>query len=191
MVGAQRIDAAVGQRRTQCLAVELGTQRRHGAALRIEVADVHVAQVQRVDGHIAAHLQTVQACLVDQHQSGTARDARQMHATAGGAGQLQHEADGQRLGEYRNAGQPQTRSHFTFMRHAFGRQVKIGRLQPYRVAEGGCVLHGAEQHLRIGHRHVGLAEGDAAGVEQFAHFGQALALETRPSAHRADRHVRD
>jgi hypothetical protein len=54
-------------------------------------------------------------------------------------------------------------------------KVRILRLQPDRKAEGGGVLHGAQQHLGVDHGDVGLAEGDAAGLGQFRHLGQALA----------------
>ena len=53
MVGADRVDRAVGEARAQRVAVARAAQRRHEAALRVEPADVDVAQVQVVDGDVA------------------------------------------------------------------------------------------------------------------------------------------
>jgi hypothetical protein len=47
----------------------------------------------------------------------------------------------------------------------------------FPAGKGAGVLQGAQQYLGVGQRHLGLAEGDAAGLGQRQHFGQHLALQ--------------
>jgi hypothetical protein len=54
VVGHQRVDGAVGQALAQRIAVALLAQRRRQAHAAVEVADVDVGQVQRVDADVAA-----------------------------------------------------------------------------------------------------------------------------------------
>ncbi len=60
---------------------------------------------------------------------------------------------------------------------AAARQEGGNGLQPDTEAEGRRVLQRAHQHGGVDHRHVGLGEGDAAGLEQLGHLRQALAFQ--------------
>ena len=60
-------------------------------------------------------------------------------------------------------------------------------VRPHREVEGRGVLHRAHQHRVVDDGYVGLAEREAAGVEQLRHFGQAFAGEAdRECADRID-----
>jgi len=56
MVRADRVDRAVDESRAYRLAVAHAAQGRNQPAIRIEPADVDVAQVQMIDRHVATHL---------------------------------------------------------------------------------------------------------------------------------------
>ncbi len=59
VVGAHGVDGAVGEARAQRGAVARAAQRRHQVAVRIELADVEVAQMQVMDADIAGDRQAV------------------------------------------------------------------------------------------------------------------------------------
>jgi len=81
------------------------------------------------------------------------------------------------FGGDRDARQAQPRRYLAVVGVAHLRQEGRQRLQPDAEAEGGGVLQRAHQHGVVDQRHVGLREGDAAGLDQFGHLGQALALK--------------
>ena len=165
------------------LAVALAAQRRDEVAVGVEVADVHVAQVHMVDRHVAGHVHAVRARLVDEREAG-GEDRRVMCRRAPVSGELEVGVAGATVSAA--TGMPDRASPYCVAPRRRGRgpprQEGRQRLQPDAEAEGGGVLQRAHQHGVVDHRHVGLREGDAAGLDQLGHLGQALALRPMVSA---------
>ncbi len=97
-----------------------------------------------------------------------------MHARLGAAHQLDDGEDRDGLGRHRHAGEAEPGGERTAGGHALA-EVAVLRAQPHGVAEGARIEHRALQHLRIGQRHVGLAEADAAALGELGHLGQHAA----------------
>jgi hypothetical protein len=95
---------------------------------------------------------------------------------ADAAQQLEHGVQRDHLGRDRYAGQAEPGRQRAAGHHALA-EPEVLRPQPDAVAEGGGVLQRTLQHLGVDDRHVGLAEGDAAGLGQLDHLGQHLALQ--------------
>ena len=123
---------------------------------------------------------------------GGGRQAAEVQARAGGAHELAACVPSAIVSV--NAGMPgetQARRHLAVVRDAFARQPFVLGAQPDREAEGRRVLQRAPQHLRVGDRHVGLRERDAARLREHRHLGQALARELhRERADRVDARAR-
>ena len=180
VVGAHDVDRAVGEPGAQRRAVARAAQRRHEVALRIEPADVDVAQMQVMHGDVAGDRQPV--LLRGAHH----RDA--VGASTGGTGARARRSRGRarRSSPARSsrptvgiAGEAEARRDFAVVRDAAAREMRVLRPQPDAVAERRRILHRAQQHLRVGQRRVGLRERDAAGLGELAHLGQLRALRGR------------
>ena len=176
VVGHQRVDGAVAQCGTQGIAVALLAQRRSEASTAVEEADVEVREVQRVDAHIAAHLEPFGLGLTHQLDPGSTGEAAQVHARVGGLEQLKNGVQGNGLGRHGHAAQAQARGQRAAGGHALA-QVQLLRAQPHGVAVGGGVLQRTLQHLGAGQRHIGLAEAHAARFGELGHFGEHLARQ--------------
>lgn len=171
VVGHQRVDGAVGQPGGKRIAVALLAQRRVEPRAAVEVADVGVGQVQRVDADVAAERQAFGLGGAHQGHAGRARQAAQVHTRAGAAHEFDDGEDRDRFGRDRHAGQAEPRGERAAGGHALA-QVAVLRAQPHGVAEGAGVEQRALQHLRVTQRDVGLAEADATGLGELGHFGE-------------------
>ena len=176
MVRHQRVDGAVLQRLAQGLAVALLAQRWAQARATVEVAHIHIRQVQRIDADIARHRQSLGLGLAQQLGPGGAAQAADMHPRSGGAYQLKNRVQSNGLSGHRHAAQAHARSQRAAGGDAFT-QMQILRAQPNGVAKRAGVLHGAHQHLGVGDANFGLAKSYASGLKQLQHFGQHLALK--------------
>ena len=176
MVGHQRVDGAVSQGGAQRFAVALLAQRWRQAGAAVEVAQIHVDQVQVVDAHIAGHGQALGLGLAHQLNASGAADAAQVDAGTGAAHQLEDGVQRNQLGGHRNARQAHACGQRPAGGHALA-QPCILRTQPHGVAESARILQRTLQHLGIDDGHLGLAEADAAGLGQLDHLGQHFALE--------------
>ena len=184
MVRHQRVNRSIGQCDAQGIAVALLAQRRIEAHAAIEVPNVQIGQVQRIDADIAAHRQPLGLGLAHQFDASSAADAAQMHAGARGTHQLQNGVQSNRLCRYGNTAQTQTGGQRTAGGHTLA-QVHLLGPQPDWVAKGAGVLQGALQYLRIGQWNFGLAKTHAAGIRQLLHGREHLASQrTRERAQR-------
>ena len=144
-----------------------------------------------VGGDVARDRQPLGLAGTHQGKPRRAGQPAQVHARAGGAHQLQDGADRQRLGHHRDADQAERAGHGTLVGDAVARKMRVLRAQPDRVAEGRRVLQRAHQHLGVGKWRIGLAEGDAAGLGQLRHLGDASALQAgRQRTDRVDARTR-
>ena len=160
-------------------------QRRYQPALRVEPADVDVAQVQMMDGDIAGHGQAVAlGCPHHGHALG-GREPAEMHVHAGAADEREDRRERDGLGRRRNRRQAQARGDFAVVRDAAPGEIGVLRAQPHAVAEGRGVLHRAQQHARVRQRRLRLRERDATRLGKLAHLGELDALEA--DGQRADR----
>lgn len=91
--------------------------------------------------------------------------------------QRQYRGEGDGFGTGRNRRQAEPGSDFAVMGDTVAGNEGVLRAQPDRETEGGGVLHGVQQHIGIGERHIGVGEGDAAGVVQFRHLCQQARME--------------
>ena len=133
-------------------------------------------QVMHAD--IAADWQAFVAGTLQQCDAGGAGNAREVQPGAGAAYQFQRGGDGRRFCGRRNTRQAEAGGHFSIVGDTVAGEVLVLRLQVQRIAEGGSVLHCAQQHLGVDDRRVAaLREGDAAGLGETAEFGQGFALE--------------
>ena len=105
MVRHQGINRALGQAGLQGLAVALLAQGRVEPGPAVEVTDIAVDQVQRVDADIATQAQALALGLPHQGYPGGTAQATQVHAHASGPHQLENRVQGNRLGSHRNAAQ--------------------------------------------------------------------------------------
>ena len=176
MVRHQRVQRAVQQRSTQGIAVAALAQRRRHAHRRVEIADVHIGQHQRVDADVGGDGQALGLGLAHQLNASGTGDAAKVHARTGHSRQLNDGVNGDGLGADRHAGQAQTGGDGATGRHALA-QPRVERAQPHGVAKGGGVLHGTLQHLGVLDGRFGLRVAHAAGFLQLGHLGQVLALE--------------
>ena len=164
-------------------------QRRHEVALRVEPADVDVAQMQVMHGDVAGYGKTVffaartiatPSAVERRHRwtrTPVSRTSAKIVASA-----IVSADDGIAARPSRVATSPSCATPPS-------REMRILRPQPHAVAERRRILHRPQQHLRVGERRFGLREGDAAGLRELAHLGQLLAFQS--DRQRADRiHVR-
>ena len=192
VVGAQRSRSCRRRApRAQRVAVALAAQRRLEAAVRVEVADVDVGQVQR--GGCRRRRSPAGPPPSRARTSSTpprARQPAQVHARAGGAHQLEDRArarssrrtPGCRAG--RGASRPRRRAR----RRRCASQASCGA-QPDRVAEGRRVLQRAPAAPACRRAARSACEKrDAAGVGELGHLGQRArpASFTRQRADRID-----
>ncbi len=147
-------------------------------AMRVEPADVDVAQVHVMDRDVAGDRQARLFRRPHARDSVVRRQPRQMHVHAGRAHQLEDGLERDGLGAGRDRRQAQPRRHFAVVRDAAPGKMHILRPQPHAIAKGRRVLQRAQQHLRVGERRVRLRERDAAGLRELAHFGDRFALQT-------------
>jgi hypothetical protein len=134
------------------------------------------AKMQRIDADVAGQRQPPGLGRAHQRHARGAGDAAQVHAGAGALHELHDGEDGDGLGRHGHAREAQARGQRTAGGHALA-QVAVLRAQPHGVAEGAGVEQRALQHLRVGQRHVGLAEADAAGFGELGHLGEHAASE--------------
>ncbi len=99
--------------------------------------------------------------------------------------QLEDRQQRDRLVARRHRRQAESRRDRTARRDAAATEIRVLRPPPDREAERLRVLQRAQQHLRVGDRHVRLREADATGVAQLGHLGQRDAGE--PDRQRAER----
>ena len=71
VIRADRIDRAVGHRLRQRFAIALRTKRRHHPIRGIEIADIHIDQMQVMNRHISAHRQALAPCRAHQLDPGS------------------------------------------------------------------------------------------------------------------------
>ena len=177
VVRAHGVDRAVEQAGADGIAVALAAERRRDARVRIEEADVGVRQVHMVHAHVAGDGQAFGLGGADQFQAGGRRNAAQVHARAAGAHEFKNRVQRDGFGHHGHAGQAQARGQRAAVGDAATADVRVLRAQPDRVAEGVCVLHGAQQHGGIFDWLFRLREADASRFRQFRHFRQRLALQ--------------
>ncbi len=177
VVRADRVDRPVGEPRAQALAVALAAERRHDVAVRVEVAEVELREVQVVRAHVAGDRQPLALGHADHLDRLARRQPAEVHAGAGDADELEDRAERDRLGERRDPRQPEPRRDLAVVGDAAFGEMRILRAQPHGEPEGRRVLQRAPQDLRVGERDLGLRERDAAVVAQLGHLGEALALE--------------
>ena len=140
MVGAQDVDGAFGETGLQGLPVALTAQGRHQSAIGIEIADVHVTQVQMVDRHIAGDVQAIMSGAADEVQALSTRDAGDVQFGAREAGELDVSEQGDGFGRGRDARQAEARGHFAVMGHPFARVItsySIHYTKLYEVTAAG------------------------------------------------------
>ena len=113
-------------------------------AMRVEPADVDVAQMHVMDRDVAGDRQ---ARLLRRAHAGHAvvrRQSRQVHVHAGRPHQLEDRVERDRLGEGGNRRQAETRRDLAIVRDAASRKVDVLRPQPDAVAECRGVLQRAQ-----------------------------------------------
>src|ERR687896_609514 len=109
VVGTQAIDHPVGESPRQRIAVAVAPERRLEAAMRIEVAQVHVAEVDMMNGDVASYRQSLLLRPAHELDYARGREPAHVHAGAGGAHELEDRGEGDGLGKRRNAGQAEPR----------------------------------------------------------------------------------
>ena len=144
VVGTHEIDRAVGEARAQRRAIAGAAQRRHEAALRVEPADVDVAQMQMMHGDVAGHRQLVLLRGAHHRDAIGGRQPGKMHARTGLADEREDRRQRDRLRGSGNRGQPETRRHLAVVRDAAAGEMRILRTQPYAVPERRGVLQRAK-----------------------------------------------
>ena len=175
MVRAQAVDSALGQTARERVAIALASEGRLEPAMRIEVAEIHVAQMQMVDRDVAAHRQAFLLGMPHHLHRAGRRQPAYMDPCPRGADQLQNGTEGDGLRERGDAGQPESRRDLAVVRHAVLRKPGIFRAQPYRVSKRGRILQRAPQQLRVAQRHVALRKRDTTGLAELGHLGERLA----------------
>ncbi len=142
-------------------------------------------------GHVAGDRQALRLGGAHHGDAFTRRQAGQVNAGAGFACQQQNRCQRHGFCQRRNACQAQTRGHGAVVRNAIACQRYILRAQPQAEIECGGVLHGAQQHLRVGQRCISLGKGAAPCFGQLGHLGQHFAFEfLRQRADRVDARAR-
>ena len=187
VVGTDCVDRTIAQGFANRIAVAQAAQRRRQVQVRIETDQVVFGQVQVGGGDIATHRQSLRLGCAHHGDAVTCRQAAEVKPHTGRACQLQNRGQRHRLGQRGNARQAETRGDRAIVDDAAAAEGVVLRSQPDAVAEGGGVFHRPQQHQGVVDRHVGLGEGDAAGLGQLGHLGERLPGEfLRQRADRVD-----
>ena len=184
VVRAHEVDGAIGEAGAKCRAVARGAKRRNEPRVRREPADVDVGQVEVMNRDVARDRQALALGGANQRHALRARQAAQVNPDAGLADERQDGRQRDRLGEARDAGEPQAGGDLAVMRDSGTADVRIVGTQPEPVAEGRRVLHRAPHEVGVDERDVGLRERDAARLAELAHLGERRAR--KPHGERAD-----
>ena len=175
VIRADQVDRAVREAGSQRVAIARAAQRRHEMAMRIEIAQVHLGEVDVVDAYIAGHRQLLRLGLADHLHRARGGDPAHMQPRACLAYEFQQFAQRDRFSHRGYARQPQARRHLAIVRNAISRKRKVLGAQPDREAESTGVLECPPQHLRVVERNVRLRKGHAPGFGELGHLGQPLA----------------
>ena len=177
VVGAGAVHRALFQPARKRVAVALAAQRRLQAAVGVDVTEIAVAQVQMMNADIAGHRQSLALGGTHHFDRAGGRQATDVHARARRPHELEQGRKRNRLGERRNAREPEPRGDLAVVRNAAFREPSVLGAQPHRKAEGCGVLQRPPQHLGIRNGRVRLRKGHAAGLGELRHFGEPLAFE--------------
>ena len=141
--------AIVADGGTQRVTVACRAQRRVETGVAVKVTDVRFRKMQVVDGDIATDRHAGPLRLADQGDAGGRRKPRKMQTDTRFSRQLQGRRDGDGFGRDGYSGQSQPRCYLTIMRDTVTGKKLILRSQAQRVGKRGCILHGAQQQLRV------------------------------------------
>ncbi len=146
MVGTDGVDHAVLKGLANGLPIPLTAEWRGHMTIGVEVGDIHISQVNVMDGDVTGDGQTIRLGLAHHLHAGPAGQPAKVDPCPG----LAHQQDdgGQRhgLGRHGNGRQAKASRDDAVMHHAALAQMRVLGPQPDRQVQGRGILQRMQQH---------------------------------------------